>query len=294
VIATRILVVLHPWQPGREERDRLLSEAAALAGEVPVELLTFTGSGDPTAVAARLSTELAGTAQRQLVLLPTGTESEAIAAMVASRLDGVSLGRCSTLALSGDAIVARRAAFGGRVELTLRSEARITCATLRPQTANAHPATIVKETEVVMDEPAAYRVASLPSGSGLPRVEGASLVVAGGRGLDGTEGFGWLARIAAALGAGLGGSLPAVDAGWVPVAHQVGQSGKFVSPKVYFAVAISGTPQHLAGISSGARIVALNKDPEAAIFSRADVGVEGDWRELLPLLAQELESRQDS
>jgi electron transfer flavoprotein alpha subunit len=116
------------------------------------------------------------------------------------------------------------------------------------------------------------------------------MVVSGGRGIGAPEGFDLLARIANLLGAGLGGSLPAVDAGWVPVAHQVGQSGKFVSPRVYFAVAISGTPQHLAGIAPSARIVALNNDKDAPIFQRCDVGVVGDWREILPLVMDELET----
>jgi len=299
VTVVRILVVLHPWQVDREVRDRLLMEAAALAGHATVDLLTFMGSADPTAVAARLADELADLTGRQLVLLPTGTESETIAALVAARLGGVSFGRCTALESSGEVVIARRAAFGGQLELVLRSEARITCATLRPQsagadmTASAGAAVSVRERTVAMDEPAPYRVEALPTGNGPPRVEGAAVVVSGGRGVDGPEGFGWLTRIAATLDAGLGGSLPAVDAGWVPVAHQIGQSGKFVAPKVYLAVAISGTPQHLAGISPGTFIVALNKDPEAAIFSRANVGVEGDWREILPLLAKELESRKN-
>jgi electron transfer flavoprotein alpha subunit len=92
------------------------------------------------------------------------------------------------------------------------------------------------------------------------------------------------------VGAALGGSLPAVDAGWVPVARQVGQSGRFVSPRLYFAVGISGTPQHLAGVAGTTRIVALNQDPDAPIFNLADVGVVADWRELLPLLAERLDA----
>ena len=92
------------------------------------------------------------------------------------------------------------------------------------------------------------------------------------------------------MGAALGGSLPTVDAGWVPVARQIGQSGKFVSPKVYFTVGISGTPQHLAGVSTDSRIIAINKDPEASIFARAEVGVVAEWQALLPLLIAELDA----
>jgi electron transfer flavoprotein alpha subunit len=286
----RITVVLHPWQADREERDRLVSEAAALAGHAPVEVWVFTGQTHPAAVAARLSNKLADIAVKQLVLLSTGTESEAIAALLAGQLGGISLGRCSALKIAGDTVVARRAAFGGRVELALRSDASVTCATLRPQGMQMAVAASIDTTEIVVQEPAPYRVEPQRAVTGPPRVEGASTVVSGGRGIGGPEGFEWLTRIAVALSAGLGGSLPAVDAGWVPVAHQVGQSGKFVTPKLYFAVGISGTPQHLAGVSPNARIVALNNDRDAAIFSRCDVAVEGDWREILPLLTQILET----
>jgi electron transfer flavoprotein alpha subunit len=254
-----------------------------------VEVLAFTGQTHTEAIAARVAAWIGESTARQLVLMATGTESEAIAAFVAARLSGNSLGRCSALEIAGDAVVARRAAFGGRVELVLQSDARVTCATLRPQDAGDAPAASAHTTEIAMHDAAPYAVQAQPAGSGQPRLEGAALVVSGGRGIGGSEGFEWLARIAGALGAGLGGSLPAVDAGWVPVAHQVGQSGKFVTPKIYFAVGISGTPQHLAGVSPNARIVALNNDREAAIFSRCDVAVEGDWREILPLLARELE-----
>lgn len=284
-----ITVVLHPWQTGREERDRLVGEASALGAPAEPEVLDYTGATHPAAIAGHLSDRLRERDGRQLVLLPTGTEGETIAALVAGRLEGVSLGRCHALAVVDDAVTARRAAFGGRVELALRSAARVTCATLRPQGEGTGGAGGASVTRVALHEPPPYPAEAQAADNGRPRVEGATLVVAGGRGIGGPEGFEWLARIASALGAGLGGSLPAVDAGWVPVAHQVGQSGKFVSPKVYFAVAISGTPQHMAGISPATRIVALNKDRDADIFSRCDVAVEGDWHEILPLLAQELE-----
>jgi electron transfer flavoprotein alpha subunit len=288
VSGVHVTVALHPWQPGSDERRRLVGAAAGLDAQVTVEVLYFTGETHLAAVAASLAERLGGRPDRHLLLLPTGTESEAIAAMVAGRLGGVSLGRCGSLQITSDAVVARRAAFGGRVELVLRSEARLTCATLRPLAEGAGPPQPVTE-EIVMQAGAPYQVEALPAAAGRPRVEGAALVVSGGRGIGGPEGFDWLGRIAGALGAGLGGSLPAVDAGWVPVAHQVGQSGKFVTPKVYFAVGISGTPQHMAGVSPGARIVALNNDRDAPIFSRCDIAVEGDWREILPLLARELE-----
>lgn len=283
--AVRITVVFHPSHPDRAERDRLVAEAASLSPQAHVDVVAFTGQAHPAAVAAHLAKQLGQADGRQLVLLPMGTDSETIAALLAAQAGGISFGRCNAIAVDGATIAARRAAYGGRVELALRSDARITCATLRPSGAAPAPAAI-DATDVELDAPAPYPVEALPAGDGKPRVEGAAMVVSGGRGIGGPEGFEWLAKIADALGAGLGGSLPAVDAGWVPVAHQVGISGKYVTPKVYFAVGISGTPQHLAGISPDTRVVALNNDRDAPIFQRSDIGVEGDWREILPLLAQ--------
>jgi len=292
VSGIRIMAVLHPWPSGPDEHRQLAAAAAALAQGGELEVLRFTGQTHPSAIADELMQRLSQpphATQRLLVLLPTGTESEDIAAQVATGLGGNSLGRCGTLDVTGGSVNATRAAFGGRVTLTLGSDARVTCATLRPESIDSADGAVPATVEVAMNAATAFESKAEPGETGRPRVEGASIVVAGGRGMAGQEGFEWLARIASTLGAGLGGSLPAVDAGWVPVAHQVGQSGKFVAPRAYFAVAISGTPQHLAGIAPGTRILALNNDPSASIFSRCDVAVEGDWREILPLLALELE-----
>ncbi|MBG9386429.1 electron transfer flavoprotein subunit alpha/FixB family protein [Caenimonas aquaedulcis] len=287
-MSVRITVVQHPWQTGQEERAALVHAAARLGEGAEPSLVTFTGEAHPAAIAARLAELVANTAGHQLVLFPTGTESEAIAALLAARTDGVSFGRCSGLSVEGNSVSATKTAFGGRAELALRSDARMTCATLRPPPEGAPAQADLRETKIELQAPPPYPVEPLPAAGGKPRVEGAAMVVSGGRGIGGPEGFEWLAKIADVLGAGLGGSLPAVDAGWVPVAHQVGISGKFVTPKVYFAVGISGTPQHLAGISPNTRVVALNKDRDAPIFARSDIGVEGDWHEILPLLAQAL------
>jgi electron transfer flavoprotein alpha subunit len=284
----QVTVVLPGWL-GAEDRAKLLGFAASLDGG-SMKALAFAGQASATAIAAHVAQQLASESGAQCVLAPAGTEGEAIASLIASQANGTSLGRCIALSLEGSAVKARRAVYGGRAEIEMRSQARVTCATLRPEQ-DAQGNAGVPITEVALDEPAPTAVEPVAAQTSVPRVEGAKLVVSGGRGMAGPEGFELLARVANALGAGLAGSLPAVDAGWVPVAHQVGQSGKFVTPKVYFAVGISGTPQHLAGIAGGTRVVALNNDPEAAIFKRADIGVEADWRELLPLLALQLESR---
>jgi electron transfer flavoprotein alpha subunit len=284
-----IVVVIPPWLAGRADREAFARTASAIAGTHETSILDFTGRAPVAAFAARVAQSLGG-AQSRLVLLPAGPEGEEAAALIAAQCAGASLGRCTQLELDGDTVGARRAVFGGRAQAVVRSNAKITCATLRPDATSASNTAMPAPQTVAIDEPAQFEGEPVSQAATHPRLEGASLVVSGGRGIGAPEGFDLLARVARLLGAGLGGSLPAVDAGWVPVAHQVGQSGKFVSPKVYFAVAISGTPQHLAGVSGTARIVALNSDKDAPIFARCDVGVVGDWREILPLVATELEA----
>lgn len=322
----RLIAVL-PFAPSeREAHAALVQAAASLHAAAPLDILQLvplTGALSPLApegarwwelaspaaaqdaapatLAALLAPALArddfrGAGQR-LILLPPGPLGEELAALLAAELDGASLGRCTALTLEAAAIVARRAAFGGRLTIDLRSGAATCCASWRAAP-SAVPALQAPTGDAIrriaLEAPAGVppETELVESADAQTRLDGAALVVSGGRGMDGPEGFALLARIAAPLGAAVGGSLPAVDAGWVPVARQIGQSGQFVSPRLYFAVAVSGTPQHLAGVSTQARIVALNRDPDASIFGVAEAGVVADWRAVLPLLARRLEARQ--
>ena len=189
-----------------------------------------------------------------------------------------------------------RPAFGGNLMAT------ILCPDHRPQIGTVRPgvfkkseplegkAEIIKEGIHVPEDKIRTQVLELIREMGDEKVdlEGAEIIVSGGRGVGGPEGFAPVRELAAALGATVGASRAAVDSGWIAHAHQVGQTGKTVGPKLYIACGISGAIQHLAGMSGSDVIVAINKDPDAPIFDVADYGVVGNLFEVLPVLTEEI------
>ncbi len=189
-----------------------------------------------------------------------------------------------------------RPAFGGNLMAT------IICPNHRPQIGTVRPgvfkksdavegkAEIVKEDLHVAESDIRTQVLEIIKDLGGENVdlEGAEIIVSGGRGVGGPEGFEPIKALADALGATVGASRAAVDAGWIAHAHQVGQTGKTVGPKLYIACGISGAIQHLAGMSGSDVVVAINKDPDAPIFDVADYGVVGNLFEVLPVLTEEI------
>ena len=220
---------------------------------------------------------------------------------VACRLKTGLTADCTSLAIDEESgnMAWTRPAFGGNLMATiLCPDHRPQMGTVRPGVFKKPEATEGKAEIVIIDfhvAPEQIRTELIEvikeAADEIVDLEGADIIVSGGRGVGGAEGFAPLKELCAVLGATLGASRAAVDSGWISHSHQVGQTGKTVGPKLYIACGISGAIQHVAGMSSSDTIVAINKDPEANIFNIADYGIVGDLFEVVPVLTEEIKKR---
>ena len=231
------------------------------------------------------------------ILVPSGPDGKEIAARVALRLGSGLITDAVDVTAGPDGPVTEQSAFAATYQVTAHVTQGVPVITVKPNAAapEAAPAEPVIEKQDVTFGPASAAVRVL---SRTPRERGdrpelteADLVVSGGRGVNGAENFALIERVADALGAAVGASRAAVDAGWYPHSHQVGQTGTQVSPQLYLAAGISGAIQHRAGMQTSKTIVAVNKDADAPIFELADHGVVGDLFAVLPQLVDEIERR---
>ena len=227
------------------------------------------------------------------VLFAAGAQGRDLAPRVAARLDVPLAADATALDMEDGELVITRPVYAGRAFARVVLDAQPRLVSIRPNTFRPQesPAAGTVEKVAISDTTSRVKIRETKAAEGAKLdVADAPIVVSGGRGLKGAEHWALLEQLRDALGsnAALGASRAVVDAGWRPHAEQVGQTGKTVSPQLYFAVGISGAMQHLAGMRSARTIVAINKDPDAPIFKVADYGIVGDAHEVLPVLAEEI------
>jgi len=234
------------------------------------------------------------------VLIGNTAVGKDLAPRLAQRLGVGCASDCTGFAYDAEKfLVFTRPTYGGKVITEVSTDARPVLATIRPNTFSAAAPDDSKKAEAVSEsydiDAADLRAVIkdiLIQASERPELIEANIIISGGRGMKGPENYAILEELADVIGAAVGASRAAVDAGWIDQKFQVGQTGKTVSPTLYIACGISGAIQHLAGMGTSKVIVAVNKDPEANIFTLADYGIVGDLFDVVPLLTEEFKKLQ--
>lgn len=246
---------------------------------------------------AKVMADLANDLKPEAILYGATYIGRDLAPRIASRLHTGLTADCTGLDIDENGLLLQiRPAFGGNLIAT------IICPERRPQMATVRPGVMKK---AIKDEKRKGRIVKIQpnikdsdirtlifdivkEAKSKVNIEEADIIVSGGRGLGGAEGFRIIEQLADVLGGVVGASRAAVDAGWISSDYQVGQTGKTVRPKLYIACGISGAIQHIAGMGNAKTIVAINKNPDSPIFKVADYGIVGDLFKVIPILIEEI------
>jgi electron transfer flavoprotein alpha subunit len=270
------------------------TELAAFLDVVQLDRATPADAG-ATSIAAALA---ARATRDDVLLLPASPDGRDIAGIVSALTGAGILVNATAVRWEADGPVVTQSAFGGKLITESAFTTSRGIVTVRPNSVTAEPLATAGRVE---DAPSpAAPVATLPAAIVVDRVEEAAasasiedarVIVSGGRGVGGPDGFKLLDDLAAALGGAVGATRAAVDSGWIPYAQQIGQTGKIVKPSLYLALGVSGAIQHKVGMQTSGAIVAINRDPDAPMADFADLYVIGDLFEVGPALLAELRGR---
>lgn len=237
-------------------------------------------------------TQIINSIQPDAILIGHTATGRDYAPRVAARLNLGLISDCTAVAVEGNDVVFTRPIYAGKLFQTRKVTSGTIFATIRPNNIEitepntARTANVVKTSVDVTNIRTVIQNVVRKTSGAIDLTE-AKIIVSGGRGVKSAEGFAPVRELAEVLGAAVGASRAACDAGYCDYSMQVGQTGKVVTPDLYIACGISGAVQHLAGMSNSKIIIAINKDPDAPIFKVADYGIVGDLFEVLPLLAEE-------
>jgi len=319
----RVILVVCEQRDGEVKRvtHEALSEAsrlaAALGGEVAALLVGSGVKAKAAALAAygakrvfvaddaklgtyaveaytNVAKKVCDDAKPDIILVPATSLGKDLAPRLAARIRAGLASDVIRCEVADASVVVTRPIFAGKALLSLKVVSQPQVISLRPKVmalAEPNPALSAEVTDVavagLVDNIRTNVTKTERAATGRPDVSEADIIVSGGRGTKAPENFKVLEQLADLLGAAVGASRAAVDAGWRDHQDQVGQTGKTVTPNLYIACGISGAIQHLAGMLSSKCIVAINKDPEAPIFQVCDYGIVGDLFEIVPLFTEE-------
>jgi len=241
-------------------------------------------------------TKLAREEKPEIIVASATTTGRTLMPLIALKLETGLTADCTELTIDEETkiLFQTRPAIGGNIMATIKTPyTRPQMATVRPKAAKPAPRqegltgeVIVKKYESNIFATPEKFLEFIKDTTQDVNIEDADIVIAGGKGCKTQEGFALIEKLAKVLGAGVGATRDAVDLGWTTYAHQIGLSGKTVAPNLYFAIGISGTIQHLAGMQTSGIVVAINSDPNAQIFKVADFGIVGDMKEVVPQLIE--------
>jgi electron transfer flavoprotein alpha subunit len=276
-----------------------VAETLGAHGATKVYATGDLGAGLPgVALAAAMAAQADAGNAPDLILFATSYDGRDAAARLSVALDKPVITNNTDVALDGGSVVCEEPIFGGtQIVRTKFTGSGPYLVLTRPKSFAA------EETGGAAAQVESVAVPELGAAGGAqivdrhveetsgPKLDEAAVVVSGGRGLGSAEKFDMVEQLAKLLKGAPGASRAIVDAGWVPYSYQVGQTGKVVKPTVYIACGISGATQHMVGMKGAKNIIAINKDPEAPIFSVADLGVVGDVHKVMPKLLEALQSR---